>query len=118
MALSYSLDSKKKVLNITNMENSSTISWQWADHFEIDLGLHSFQFIPGSTGTDKCIVRLDSASGTKMFHVECADPADQRPLEFYGEDFSNMYLNVADGNYSTGSLLIVVATDRKMGPRH
>ena len=117
MALSYTIDAQKKVLNITNIENSATDSWDWTDHFQANMGLHSLQFIPGSDGTDECVVRVDSSSGPKMFRVECADVADQRPLEFNGEIF-DLSLTVSDGNYSTGSELIIIATARKMGPRH
>ena len=116
-ALTFTQDGQKKVLNITNLENASGQTWDWTDHFQADMGLHSLQFVPGTVGTDKCIMRVDSGSGPKMFHVECADVADQRPLEFHGELFG-LSLTVDDGNYSTGSLLIVIATNRKMGPRH
>lgn len=116
--LTTSLDStNKRVLNITNMENAATSDWSWTDDFPADMGLHSIQFIPGATGTDKCIIKIGSASGVEFFHVECADVKDQRPLEFHGEPF-DLYLDTSAGNYSTGSLLIIIATDRKMGPRH
>ena len=116
-ALTITQSADKTVLNISNMENGSGEDWKWADNFDANMGLHSIQFIPGSTGTDKAILRVDSDSGPEIFHVECADVVDQRPLDFYGE-LKNLWLEVDDGTYSAGCMVIIIATARKMGPRH
>lgn len=102
----------KQAVEITAIDSD----WQFSDTFPFDMGVLLIQFVPGAD-TDRCVIKAGDAAGPIVFDVSVAATTDHRVQYFYGEQL-NLFLDVSEGSYNANAKVIIVATDRRLGPRH
>ncbi len=109
---------KDRGLEITPVDSH----WKWSEHFSEDMGVLSIQFNPAAAN-DACVIKGGydetaggNPNGPSIFDVKCADSTDQRKADYFGERLQP-YLNFGSSSFTSGAKIIIIATERRFGPR-